>query len=64
MATFHLNNSRCNEPLTEANTLSCSDLALGLSLKKQEVSCLPSSGIMFECCYFSKSHLNLFPELQ
>lgn len=52
------------EPLfTEINTLSFSGLAMRVSPKKQEMSCLPSSRIMFDWCYFSKSRLNSFPGL-
>lgn len=53
-----------HKPLyTETNTSSFSGLAMKVSPKKQEVSCLPSFGIMFDLCYFSKSHLNLFLRL-
>lgn len=55
---------KMHEPLfTEMNTSSFSALAMRVSPKKQEVSSLPSSRIMFDWCYFSKSHLNLFPGL-
>ena len=55
---------KMHEPLfTEMNTSSFSALAMRVSPKKQEVSCLPSSRFMFDWCYFSKLHLNLFSGL-
>lgn len=48
---------------TQTNTLSFAGLTMIVSPKKQEVSYLPSSRIPFDWCYFSKSHLNLFPGL-